>query len=224
MAWPGCSAYGGPWTRPFAGRPRRRLAVRMDLGELPHALVPGRVPEPVPEEIAAAEHHLDAGVEEAREEPVLEALVEVAHAPQLIGRPRAPDTGLVGAQALLREVAGEQAIEHRLRRQHAGLDGEVDSLEPRPIQEAARVTAEEEPFGRELRHRPPAALGDGLGSIGDRLAALEQRPDQRVSLEALEIEVGIGGRVAVVEAGHEAHRPVTVIDPVDEAAAERLVR
>ena len=204
--------------------PLRRggLAVRMRLGELAHALVAGKVAPPVAGEIAAAQRDLDAGVEQAGEQAVLESLVEVAHAPELGGGPRVLDAPLVAGEALRREVAGQQALEQRLGGEHARLDREVDALEPGAVQESARVAAQEQAVGRELRHRPPAALGDRLGAVGDRLAALEQRPHQRMGLEALEVGVRVAGRIARVEPGHEPDRPVGVAHAVDEAAAEGL--
>ena len=43
------------------------------------------------------------------------------------------------------------------------------------------------PGKHELRHRLPAALGDGAGAIGNALAAFEGRRDRRMGLEALEL-------------------------------------
>jgi hypothetical protein len=100
----------------------------------------------------------------------------------------------------------------------------VDAFEPRAIQESAGVAAEQHAVGRELRHRPPAALGNRLGAVGDGLAAGEQRAHERVGLEPLQVTVRVAGGIARVQAGDESDRPVRVVDAVDERAAERLGR
>jgi hypothetical protein len=80
------------------------------------------------------------------------------------------------------------------------------------------------PVAVQARHRPVAALGDGLGTVGDHLAAFEQRRDVRVRLELREHHVRIGLRVLVVESDHEADRQDVVVLVVGPAAAVDVVR
>src|SRR5262249_56722158 len=112
----------------------------------------------------------------------------------------------------------EQALERLLGGEHAALDREVDALQPTAVQEAGGVAAEQQAIGVELRHREPAALGDGLGAVAQWLAALDQRAHARVRLEALEIPVRVARRVGGIEAGDEADVPQAVGQTVDEAA------
>ena len=94
--------------------------------------------------VAPAGHHAHADVEQPREQSMLESLMEIAHALELLRRPRALEAALVTRQTLLGEVPRQQAFEYRLGRQHAGLDRKMNPLEPRAVQEAARVAAQQQ--------------------------------------------------------------------------------
>ena len=54
--------------------------------------------------------------------------------------------------------------------------------------------------------RVPAAFGQRLGAVAHHLAAVEQRRDERMLLEAVERHVRIEQRILVVEPDDEAER------------------
>ncbi len=72
-------------------------------------------------------------------------------------------------------------------------------------------------------HRLPAALGDRPCAIGEPLAAFQQRADQRMGLEALELLERRQIRVGVVEVDDEADRHQIVAEVIEERAAAGAV-
>ena len=79
------------------------------------------------------------------------------------------------------------------------------------------------PGNDELRHRLPAALGDGAGAVADALAAGESVADERMRLEALEFLERRQIRVVVIEMDDEADRNQIVVEVIEERAAAGAV-
>src|SRR5215472_7204672 len=88
---------------------------------------------------APAGELLNARMEHAGDETLLEALVEVAHRPQLGLDPALVDARLELFEYGQGEVLLHHCIKRRLRGQHAALDREMNSLQPLRIEEAGRV-------------------------------------------------------------------------------------
>src|SRR5436305_15348111 len=106
-----------------------------------------------------------------------------------------------------------------LGRKHAGEDRVVRALDARQVDEAGRATDQRATREGELRHRLPATLSDGARAVGNALAALEGRTDQRVLLEALKLLERTNIRVAVVQMHHEPDRDLLVLEVIEERAA-----
>ena len=85
---------------------------------------------------------------------------------------------------------------------------------------AGAVAADERAVHGDLGHGIVAALGNGLGAVGDDLAAFEQFLHERVLLEFAELHVWIDERIVVVEPGDQAEGDLIVRHGVDEAAAK----
>mmetsp|Transcript_25610 Transcript_25610/g.65926 ORF Transcript_25610/g.65926 Transcript_25610/m.65926 type:complete len:389 (-) Transcript_25610:905-2071(-) len=162
---------------------------------------------------------LQGGVEQAREQPPVEAGLDVALPEQLVRHPRLPHVGVVllhlhHALGLLRQLC-----KNSLRRQHARLHRGVRALDLGHVDKAGRAAdqraAGEAQFGDGL----VAALVDGAGSIGQAGAALEELSDGGVRLVALELLVGGQVRVFVVQPDHEAQDDAVVGPVVEEGAA-----
>src|SRR5436305_1697942 len=115
---------------------------------------------------------LQSGMEHAFEEAVLEALMEVAHRPQLFPDPAPVHALLELAERIDGVVAGVERIECGLCREHAALDRQVDTLQPLRIEEAGRVAHDHPAIATDGRDRPPAAIWQRLRAIADHLAAL----------------------------------------------------
>jgi hypothetical protein len=180
--------------------------------------------DPAAGERAARQRH-EPGLHAAHVEAVLEreahvpALVQIAHDVAVVHHRVVRGERGGGRVALL------QPAEDRARGVDAGLDGVVDALEGRDLDEAGRVAEDHDavaaaPFGQ----RVVAALGDRLRAPLDQFAAFEIRPEQRVQLQLLEQRVHVEARVVVVEADHEPERDDIRLERVHEAAAERVVR
>ena len=150
---------------------------------------------------------------------MLEALVEVAHRPQLLLDPALLDALLESFQHGEREVALHHRVEGGLGRQHAALDGEVDALKPLRIQEARRVAEHHPAVAGQRWNAPPAAIGQRLRAVADHLAAFQQLGDERMLLELLQHVLRIDAGIAIVEAGDEAERDQVVLGAVDPGAA-----
>ena len=204
------------------GLRRRGLAVGVHVGELLHALVARVALQVVAQRIQPTHEHLEAGARQGGPQPTVERLMEVAHAAQLGAGPRLVHPALVARQLRGREVIRDEALVDLFGRQHAALDREVDALQATTVQEARRVAGQQQAIGVQLGHRVPAALGDRLGPVAHRFAALEQRRDQRVRLQLLQVAVRVAGRVLRIETGDHADVPEGVGESVDESAAERV--
>ena len=93
------------------------------------------------------------------------------------------------------------------------------ALDARHIHEPGRA-AQQRPAGEsELRHRLPAALGEGARAVGEALAALEGAAHQRMRLEALEFLERREVWIFVVEMHHEADGNEIVVEMIEERTA-----
>src|SRR5208337_1135255 len=146
---------------------------------------------------------LNAGIEHAGEESVLESLVEVAHRPQLGLDPALLYAVLKRFQPLEREIVFHHAVEGSFRRQHPALDREMNALQPLRIQEAGGVAKDHPAVARDWRNAPPAAIWQGLRAVANHLPAFQQFGDEWVLFEFLQHALGIEARITIVESGDE---------------------
>src|SRR6185437_3759064 len=85
--------------------------------------------------------------------------------------------------------------------------------------EEAGGAADDRAAGKiELRDRLQAALVEGARAIGDAPAALEERADRRMRLEALKFLERVEERVAIIEPDDEADGDLIVLEMIDERA------
>ena len=106
-----------------------------------------------------------------------------------------------------------------LGRQHAGQHGVVGALDARHVDEARRAADQRAAREDELRHRLPAALGDGARAVANALAARERVAHQRMGLEALEFLERREVRIVVVEMHDKTDRHQIVAEVIEERAA-----
>ena len=118
--------------------------------------------------------------------------------------------------------AGGDGFRDVLGRQHAGQDGVVRTLDARHVDEAGRAAHQHAAGEGHLRHRLPAALGDGARAIADALGSGEGRRDRRMRLETLEFLERRQIRVLVVQVHDEADRNLIVFQVIEEGAAAGL--
>ena len=150
---------------------------------------------------------------------MLESLVQVAHLPEFFFDPARFDFLLELAQHRRRRIVFLQRFKGRLRGEHPALDRQMNSLEPRRIQEAGRVAEDHPSIARDRRNRPPAAVRHRLRAVADHLAALEQLRHKRMPLELLQHALRIEPRIGVVESRHEAERDDIVFRAINPRAA-----
>src|SRR5207249_3479231 len=88
---------------------------------------------------AAARDLLQAGMDHAAQESMLESLMEVADFPKLFFDPTGFDSFRVLPNRGGRKIVALHRFEGCFRRQHAALDGQVNALEPLRIQQTGGV-------------------------------------------------------------------------------------
>ena len=72
-------------------------------------------------------------------------------------------------------TAGGERVGDVIGREHAGENGVVAAFDPGNIDESGRAADQRAAGKDQLRHRLPAALGDGAGAIGEPACAGKQR-------------------------------------------------
>ena len=82
---------------------------------------------------AAAGDHLQPGVEHARKHAVLESLMQVANFPEFVFDPAGFDFLLETCQRRRRRIVFFQRFESGFGGEHAALDREMNSFQPRGI-------------------------------------------------------------------------------------------
>src|SRR5262249_16546634 len=127
-----------------------------------------------------------------------------------------PAPGVVVAGKLIARAAFRERRGDMLGSRHPGEDRVMRALDARHVDEAGRAADQRAAGERELRHRLPAALGDGARPIGDTLAALEGWADQRVLLETLEFLERRDVRVLVIEVHHKADGDLVVLQVIEK--------
>ena len=155
---------------------------------------------------ASAGNHLQPGVEYPGEHAVLKSLMQVADFPELFLDPAGFDFLLIVAEHRCGEIIFLQSLKRSLGREHPALDRQVNSLQPRRIQEPRRVAQQHPPIARHRRNCPPSAIRHRLGPVADHLAALKQLRDPRMPLELLQHALRIEPRIHIVEPSHKAER------------------
>ena len=106
-----------------------------------------------------------------------------------------------------------------LRREHAGEDGVVASLDARHVDEPGRAADQRAARKCQLRHALPAALGDRPRAITDAPPPFEGPRIASMRLEALEFLERCEPGVAVVQVHDETDRHQVFIEVIQERAA-----
>src|SRR5262249_22932715 len=130
---------------------------------------------------------------------------------------------LLVAGKLVADAALAERRRHMLGSQHPGQDRVVRALDARQVDEAGCAADQRPTRKSKLRHRLPASLRDGARPIGDALAALESRPDQRVLLEALKLLERRNVGIAIIQMHHETDDDLPVLEVIEKRAAAGLV-
>src|SRR5580700_5795096 len=188
------------------------------LGKLLHVLMARGRGIPVAQAASSGEL-LYAGVEQAGEESVLESLMKVADLPKLIFDPAGFDFLLEAAKHSGGRVLLLECLEGSFSRQHSALDRQMNSFEALRIEETGGIAEDHPAITCNRRNRPPAAIGQGLRTVADHLAALEQFRHKGMLLEILQHVLRIETWVGIIEAGHEAERHDVVPSAIDPRAA-----
>src|SRR5205823_11203180 len=102
-----------------------------------------------------------------------ESLMKVADFPELLSDPTILDFLLKLTESSSRRIAFRQRVESRLSREHATLDGEVNSFQALRIKEASGVADNHPSIASDWRNRPPSTVGQRLRAITDHLATRE---------------------------------------------------
>ena len=168
---------------------------------------------------ASAGELLQGRVQQAGDQPVLKALMEVAYFPQFVFDP----AGIHALFVLLEPGGGEIIFEQRgkcsFRGEHAALDSQMNALEPLRIQETGGVPNDHPAIAGQGRHGEPSAIRKCLCAVADHLAPAQQPRDQRMHFEILENALRIYARVLVVKTGNIAERNDVIFRSVQPTAA-----
>ena len=133
---------------------------------------------------------------------------------------RSASMPFVGLRAPRRTTSPARTASNAARPRACPSHRQVDTLQAQRVQEPARVARDERAIHATRGIVCQPALGQSLRAVPNERAALEQRRDERMPLEALERVVRIEQRILVVETRHEAERIRLPGMPVDERAAE----
>src|SRR5712692_6609942 len=106
---------------------------------------------------AAAGYLLEAEMEKRRRQSMVEGLVGVAGAPELVADPARFYARCEAGQARGGEVACLKGLVDGLGGQQTALDGEVDAFESEAVEESGSVADEQSAVGLEARQGEPAA-------------------------------------------------------------------
>ena len=109
-----------------------------------------------------------------------------------------------------------------LRRHHPRQHGVVRSLDAWHVDEAGRAADQRAAREAQLRHRLPAAFGDGARAVAEALGTREGAADRRMRLEALELLEGRQIRILVVQVHDETDRHHVVLEMIEERPAASL--
>ena len=152
-------------------------------------------------------------------EPV-QSGAEVARPMQFLPHPGAFNPLLIRSQiAGSGLLIGLQRLEHRLRRQHPGLDCRMRALDFRAVQKA-RVASHEQAAGKaQPWQRLESALVHRPRAIGNALAALQHRAYAGMMLPALELGEGVKMRVFVIQGDDESEKNLVVLGVIEKAPA-----
>ena len=112
---------------------------------------------------------------------------------------------------------------HGFRRQRAGLDRSVRTLDAHAVQESGVATDEHSAGKDQLRQGLQPAFVDGARAVADALAAVERRADERMLFPALEFLEGPQVRVAVIERDDQSQEHLVAGRVIEESAAFRVV-
>src|SRR5690348_16553072 len=171
------------------------------------------------DQAAASGDLLKRGVKESAEHAMLKRLVKISDLPKFFLDVAFFDFLREGAQRLSRSVAGPQRLENRFGGKHAALHRQVNALEALRIKEAAGITNDEATIHVSARHGVPAAVGQRLRTIANKLAAIEKLSEKRMSLPSLKRGVRIESWVGVFESDDETDGNSIVRKAVNPSAA-----
>ena len=164
--------------------------------------------------------HLQRRVKHSLEKSSLEALMVIPYLPEFLVHPARFPLGFKLLQPSEGKIIRRHGFGNRFRRQHSGLERQVDSLQPLRIQESRRVTHRQRPFHCRREQRKVAAFGNRLRAVADHLPVFKQTPDKRVHLEPTERFMRIKARVVIIKPHDQTERDFRLRKPVDKTAAE----
>mmetsp|Transcript_116349 Transcript_116349/g.324190 ORF Transcript_116349/g.324190 Transcript_116349/m.324190 type:complete len:475 (-) Transcript_116349:368-1792(-) len=172
-----------------------------------------------PRLLAPRGHHRHAPVGHAGPQTSMKGRLEIPHGAQLLPHPGALHNALIlGELPWLFCPFAQERLRGHLPSEHASLHGCVAALDLWHIQEPSAATSDHATRERQLWDCLQAALVETPGPVRDARAALEQRPDARVLLEALELLVRADVRVGVIKADDQAYVQQVGLHVVDEGA------
>src|ERR1700719_1704376 len=149
-------------------------------------------------------NELQAGLEEPRDQTMLERLVEIADFPQLFFDVALLDFFGKRTQRFRGGVAGFEGVENCFRREHAAFHRQMDSLESLRIEETARVADDQPAIQIISWHGVPATVGQRFCAVTHKFSAIENFSEERMSLPLLKCGVGIESRIGVFERHHQS--------------------
>src|SRR5688572_25211226 len=107
-------------------------------------------------------------------------------------------------------------LECSLSREHAGLEGEMNSLQAHRIQKTGGVANDQPSIEVVLRLRPIPSLGNGLRAVEMERSALEDASNVRMRLEFLKTLMRIYKRIEIIQANDKPDGNTAVRHVVDE--------
>ena len=140
---------------------------------------------------AAAGDELKSGIHDAQPAAMLKTRVEISHFAQLRNDPTLVNELLITLQLLRRVILRNKSCKDCFRRQHAALDGRVNSLQPLRIEKPGAVAHQQDSVRVNLRHGEVSTCGDRLCAVTNHLAAFEQLCEKRMLLETLKLRMWI---------------------------------
>src|SRR2546428_11959587 len=145
--------------------------------------------------------------------------MKIAYAAQLAPDPAFPYFAAKCGELFGGSIARTQCVQNRFRRQHAALDGHVNSLQALGIHQARGIADDQAAIQISARDGIPAAYRDRLGAVTHQLAACENPAHEWMRLEFLKGFVRIESRIMVFEPGHQSQRNALISHAVDPTAA-----
>src|SRR5207237_745893 len=134
---------------------------------------------------------LQTGVDHSQPTPVTKPGMKISISSQFRGDPARFHFSLEAREPGRREIIREQTLENRFGSKHATLDRRMNSFQASRIQKTCAVADNQNAVCVEFGHGVQTAGGNCLRAVTDHLATIKQLGQKWMSLEALELCVGI---------------------------------